>query len=507
MCTTLVEKLLGYGEQIPSKTAVAFRKEQLTYGDLSLKIRQTAAALKELGIGRGDRVLFTAVSKPSTFVLYMGVQYLGGIAVFTDKAGTWENAVSIYEDAEASLFLTTMKQQAVPDGMKVLSQKDFFARAEEMTAFPEFEEPEGEAVAEILFTTGTTGKPKGVMLSFRAVMNILKNTMRGVGIRPEDIVLMPLPLHHSFALRVSRAALYAGGTVVLQNGFAFAKETENNLDQFGCTGIAAVPVSMELLRTQMQEHFYEIMSRFRFIEVGAGALTEEQRKRLSAHLPGVQITNTWGSSETGGVIFTYVHDVASDERRVTTLGKPIDGASIRVIGPDGEEAGKSADRPGKLALSGGMVMSGYWNRPDLTAEALKDGWLITNDLVYLDEDGFVYMLGRSDDIINVGGEKVSPLEIENIASEYEGAGEYACVGIKDPEGLLGQVPVLVAGGIRPGYSEEELRKYLASRMERVKLPARIFTIGALPRNRMQKLDRKAIAAFVAGEISGNKQEK
>ena len=336
MCTTLVEKLLGYGEQIPSKTAVAFRKEQLTYGDLSLKIRQTAAALKELGIGRGDRVLFTAVSKPSTFVLYMGVQYLGGIAVFTDKAGTWENAVSIYEDAEASLFLTTMKQQAVPDGMKVLSQKDFFARAEEMTAFPEFEEPEGEAVAEILFTTGTTGKPKGVMLSFRAVMNILKNTMRGVGIRPEDIVLMPLPLHHSFALRVSRAALYAGGTVVLQNGFAFAKETENNLDQFGCTGIAAVPVSMELLRTQMQEHFYEIMSRFRFIEVGAGALTEEQRKRLSAHLPGVQITNTWGSSETGGVIFTYVHDVASDERRVTTLGKPIDGASIRVIGPDGE---------------------------------------------------------------------------------------------------------------------------------------------------------------------------
>ena len=105
------------------------------------------------------------------------------------------------------------------------------------------------------------------------------------------------------------------------------------------------------------------------------------------------------------------------------------------------------------------------------------------------------MLGRSDDIINIGGEKLSPLEVENIASEYEGAGEYACIGIPDPEGLLGQVPVLFVGQCRESYSAEELRKYLASRLERIKLPAKIIELPVLPRNRMQKLDRKAIAAY------------
>ena len=499
-CETLIQKLEEHAAKAPEKTALAFRKESLTYGQLCERIRQTAAYLKELGVSRGDRVLFTAVSKPEAFVLYLGIQYAGAVAVFTDKSGTAENAFAVYEDSEAVLFLTTLKLKEIPEGIRVMAQKDFFAHAAEMTVYPEYTVPDEEEIAEILFTTGTTGRPKGVMLSYRAVINILKNTMRGVGITDQDVVLMPLPLHHSFALRVSRATLYAGGMIVLQNGFAFAKETEANLDNFGCTGIAAVPVSMELLRTQMQEHFYDIMSRFRFIEVGAGALTVEQRKRLSAHLKNVQITNTWGSSETGGVIFTYVHEVAGDEARVSTLGRPIDGTEIRVIGQDGAAAGDSKDNPGRLALKGGMVMSGYWNRPEQTKEALVDGWLVTNDLVWCDADGYVYMLGRSDDIINVGGEKLSPLEVENIASEYEGAGEYACVGITDPDGLLGQVPVLVVGEMRENYSADDLRKYLATRMERFKLPARILEMDALPRNRMQKLDRKAIAAFVAGEL-------
>ena len=502
-CETLLQKMLEHEGKTPSRRAVAFRKEIVTYAELCGRIRQAAAYLKELGVKRGDRVLFTAMSKPDAFVLYLGIQYLGAVAVFTDKSGTWENAIAVYEDSEAVLFLTTLKVQEIPEGIRVMTQKEFFAKASEMTEFPEYEAPDEEEIAEILFTTGTTGRPKGVMLSYRAVIHILKNTMRGVGITADDVVLMPLPLHHSFALRVSRATFYAGGMIVLQNGFAFAKETEANLDAFGCTGIAAVPVSMELLRTQMQEHFYEIMGRFRFIEVGAGALTVEQRKRLSAHLKNVQITNTWGSSETGGVIFTYVHEVAEDEARVSTLGRPIEGAQIKILGTGEGPVGDSKDNPGRLALKGGMVMSGYWNRPEQTEEALQDGWLITNDLVWQDADGYVYMLGRSDDIINVGGEKLSPLEVENIASEYEGAAEYACVGITDPEGLLGQVPVLLVGGKRDGYSPDELRKYLASRMERFKLPARIFEIDALPRNRMQKLDRKAIAAYVAEQIREN----
>ena len=502
MTSTLVKRVLELAETQPEKTALAFRKEAVSYASFAEQIRKAAALIRSLNVERGARVLYTAVSKPSTFVLYLAIQYAGAVAVPTDKVGTAEHELSLYEDAGASLLITALKMPPVTDGRKVVTQKEFFARLDDAASnvFP-YELPDGEELAEILFTSGTTGKPKGVMLSYRAVWNILNNTRKGVGITEDDIVLMPLPLHHSLALRCSRATLCAGGTLVLQNGFIFASETEKNQKDFRCTGFVAVPVSMELLRGQMQDRFYEIMSAFRFIEIGAGALSVEQRKRLSKNLPGTQITNTWGSSETGGVIFTYVHDVADQESRVSTLGVAIEGAELMFIDPGEEYAaghgapGQSAEYPGRLAIRGGMVMSGYWDRPDLTEDALRDGWLVTNDLTWRDEDGYVFMLGRSDDIINIGGEKLSPLEVENAASEYEEAGEYACIGVPDPDGILGQVPVLFAGKCTPAFSETELRKFLAARMERLKLPAKIFAVEALPRNRMEKLDRKAIAAL------------
>ena len=508
---TLIERVLELAKTSPDSTALAFRKEKLTYGELAEMAQAAAAYMAGLGVKRGDRVLYTAVSKPQTFVFYLAAQYLGAMAVPTDKVGTPEHELDLYRNAGAVLLLTTLKYTEHPKDAQILTQKDFLAECHKrLEAAAEggapvgagipYEYPGDEAISEILFTSGTTGRPKGVMLSYRAVLAILKNTKNGLQITADDVVLMPLPLHHSLALRVSRAVLYAGATLVLQNGFAFAKETENNLSSFGCTGFAAVPVSMELLRSQMQEQFYEIMGRFRFIEIGAGALTVEQRKRLSERLPNTRLTNTWGSSETGGVLFAVVHDVAGSEQRVSTLGKPVEGAKLEVLGDvyeDGVKPGADRDHPGRLALYGPMVMSGYYEMPEQTADALRDGWLVTNDLVYLDADGYVFMLGRSDDIINIGGEKLSPLEVENIASEYEGAGEYACIGIPDPEGLLGQVPVLYVGQCRSDYSAEELRKYLASRMERIKLPTRIIELDKLPRNRMEKLDRRAIAALAA----------
>ena len=163
------------------------------------------------------------------------------------------------------------------------------------------------------------------------------------------VLLLPLPLNHSFALRVLRAVLYSGATLVLQNGFTFAKEVENNIEAYHCTGMACVPTSYEVMKSQMQDMLVPVLSKLSFMEFGAG----------------------------------------------------------------------------------------YWNNPVTTAETLVDGWLVTGDMAYMDEDGNVYMLGRADDIINVGGEKVSPIEVENIACQYEFVKECACIGVADPEGVTG----------------------------------------------------------------------
>lgn len=501
MFDTLIRRIFELSGSQPDKTAVAFKKETVTYRELSEKIRAIGSNLARMGVKRGDRVLFTALSKPEMVSAYLGIQYCGAVAVFIDKNSTPENSAMVYEDAQGALFLTDKPMKDFESRVKLCSLKQLYAAAA-AEPVPEYILPEENDIAELLFTTGTTGKPKGVILSYKSVYHILSNTIEGIGMTPDERLLLPLPLNHSFALRVLRAALYIGATVVLQNGFAFAKEIELNQTAFDCTAMVAVPASMEILRGQMQDQFVPIMSKFRYIEVGAGSLTIEQRKRLTRQLPNTTIFNTWGSSESGGALFTNVTAVAANEKQVGAVGKPLPQVTVRVLDENGVPMEKSdAQHPGRMALKGDMIMAGYWHRDELTAETLKDGWLITSDMVYTDADGYVYMLGRADDIINVGGEKVSPIEVENIASEYEPIRECACIGADDPNGVLGQVPVLFVVTKNADFTEAGMQSFFVSRMERYKLPQHYVILPELPRNRMGKIDRKELRKIWANQGS------
>ena len=352
MFDTLVNRILELSIEQPDKTAVIFKKEQLTYSMLAGKMKSIALKLKALGISNGDRVLFNAVSKPEMVAAYLGIQYCGAIAVFMDKNGTPENAAAIYEDAEGSLFLTDKPMGIYADKCRIYSLKQIYQSDEAGAVELSYDMPKEDNTAELLFTTGTTGKPKGVILTYKSVYNILSNTISGIGIREEERLLLPLPLNHSFALRVLRAVLYMGATVVLQNGFAFAKELETNQQKFECSAMAAVPASMEILNGQLQDKFGEILGRFRYIEIGAGSLTIEQRKRFAKQLPDTVIYNTWGSSETGGALFINVTENVSDPVKVGAVGKPLPNVQVKVLDENGNEIKSDINHHGRMALKG-----------------------------------------------------------------------------------------------------------------------------------------------------------
>lgn len=489
----LINRISWLAKNSPDKLAVAFKAETLTYRQLMQRIEGIARLLQKEGIQQGDRVCFTALSKPEMVAIYLGIQLSGGIAVFLDKNSTPQNMSDICKESGAKLLLTDKPMGEYAEDLPLRPMRALYQESENVTELCEsiLINPDWESIAEILFTTGTTGKPKGVMLSYKAVYHILSNTIQGVGIKESDILLLPLPLNHSFALRVLRAVLYQGATVVLQNGFTFAKEVERNIVLYHCNAMACVPSSFEVMRSQMQESFGTILSNMRFIEFGSGSLTIQQRREITTLLPQTTIYNTWGSSESGGAIFCNISEVVKDENTIGALGRPLDGkVQIKIRGADNVELEGIPSHPGRMLLKGEMQMSGYWNDPEATAQALVDGWLVTGDIAYL-QNGYVFMLGRADDIINVGGEKVSPIEVENIAGQYKWIRECACIGVDDPDGLLGQIPVLFVV-VKNGYFESEFAKYLASKMERFKLPRRFIQIAELPRNRMQKIDRKAL---------------
>lgn len=503
MYQTIVQAVLAHAKETPDKLAIGFKKIRVTYGELGVQVRKFAQKLQqEFGIEKGDFIMISAVSKPEYIVGYLAVQYLGGVSIPIDKSAKLENILDVYEYAQPKILLADGK--VLHEKIRVASLKGVYADCLEI---PEekltvaYQERSDEELSEILFTTGTTGKPKGTMLSVANIYASTHNTWHGVGMQADDVVLLPLPLNHSVGMRVTRTIFYIGATLILQNGFTFAQELEKNIEGFHCTGLVSVPASIELVYRQMQDKFAEIMGNLRYMEFGAGSLSYDMKKKLVNMLPNTKIVNTWGSTETGGAIFLIVSE---NPDKLTALGKPIEGVEVKTVDTEGNEiVARDIDTAGRMVLRGKMQMMGYYKMPEANAQTLVDGWLYTNDMVYLDEDGYIYMLGRADDIINVGGEKVSPVEVENIAQEFEEIRECACIGVDDPDGILGKVPVLYIVPEGSSVNEEELTKFLAERMERYKLPQRYLNIRELPRNRMKKLDRKAL--YRRWEENGDQQ--
>lgn len=504
MYQTIVEAVLRHGENTPDKLAICFKRQRLTYRGLADRVRAFAQLLEEREHVRpGDVVMVSALSKPEYVVALLGVQYLGAAVVPVDKSSLEESLVRLYRFVGPKFILTDSRMRG--EDIRKYSLREWYAAAEALIADEGFEPgripyclPDMDAIGEIIFTTGTTGAPKGAMLSYRNLLSGTHHTRDGVHRHAGNVELLPLPLNHSFGLRVLRTLLYVGATVILQNGFMLSKELETNIEEFGCTGIAIVPASVERLYQNLGERFPEMFDRFHYMEVGAGSLSVGMKQKLLAVIPGVHLYNVWGSSETGGVIFL---DVTEHPEHIASLGKPAPDVEVAMLSGDGKRAAAySPETAGRMVMKGDMQMRGYYKQPDVTAETIVDDYLYTGDLAYLTEDGYVYMLGRADDIINVGGEKVSPIEVENAASLCEGIRECACVGGPDPE--FGQIPVLFVVPEDAQFSESAAKKFLSGRLEQYKLPKRYILVDELPRNSMKKIDRKKLKQLLENGGSG-----
>lgn len=486
---TLVDALNHHAAEQPDKVAVHFRSETLTYAQLRRQAALLGGYLQSLGVSLRDRIMLTGASRPEYLIGLLAVQLIGGTTVPVDRNPKPATLTYIHQLTGAKYYLSTVKNG--PEGIPTLPYADAIAAAAALDTEALPAETDPDRLAELLFTTGTTGRPKGAAHTLRCISANMHNTLTGIGMRPDDILLLPLPLNHSFGMRVLRACLLAGGTLVLQNGFGFARETELNIQTFHCNALACVPSSMDMMLRQMEDRASRIFGPLRYIEFGAGSLSVQRKHFLTQLLPNTELFNTWGSSETGGCLFLHVNRQLD---KAAAVGRPLEGIQVQLLSQSNGTPleGTGPDVVGRLALRGEMQMVGYLGLPEETSEALQNGWLVTNDLVWRDKDGFIYLLGRADDIINVGGEKASPVEIENAASLCPGIVECACIGVADTDGVLGEVPALYLVPENSSFDPATVTKFLSPRLEKFKLPQKFVFVDALPRNAMGKLDRNAL---------------
>ncbi|RDU97295.1 AMP-binding protein [Trinickia dinghuensis] len=353
---------------------------------------------------------------------------------------------------------------------------------------------EATDIALLMYTSGTTGAPKGVLLSHRNLLANARNISVEHRLGPDDRVLASLPLYHINGLVVTLLApLYHGGSVVMTPRFS-ARTFWRDVAGFGCTWINVVPTIVAYLLNGDAPRGFDL-SALKFCRSASAALPGDHHRAFEARF-GIGIVETMGMTETAAPVFSNPYEPA--RRRIGSVGLP-SGGEAKVIDREGREC--VANEPGEIVLRGDQVMRSYYKRPEETAKAFTaDGWLRTGDLGYRDDDGYFYINGRSKELIIKGGENIAPREIDEALLRHPGVLDAAAVGVPDPaygQEIVAFVVLREANGAgAPG--PDELRAHCLRELGRYKTPKEIRFVSELPRGPSGKVQRLKLIAPAPG---------
>lgn len=446
----------------------------LSYADAARRSAQLAHALVGRGVLPGDRVAVRAEKSPEVLLVYIACLRAGAALLPMNTAYTPAEVQHLVTDAEACL---------------VLDDHGLAALVGEAAAMPEVfddvaQSPEG--LAAVVYTSGTTGRPKGAMLSHRNLASNAAALHRIWGFEPDDVLLHALPVFHVHGLFVATHCSIANGSPMVFLPRFDVDAVMGALPR--CTVMMGVPTFYTRLLAD-RRFDAELVRHMRLFVSGSAPLLASDHQQFSART-GHAILERYGMTETSMITSNPLHG----ERRPGTVGMPLPDVEVRVVGDDGAVP---AGAVGGIEVRGPNVFAGYWRRPELNAtEFTADGFFRTGDLGTFDADGYLSIVGRSKDLIISGGLNVYPKEVEEVLDGLEGVAESAVIGLPDADFGEAVVAVLVA---RAGATidPEQVRAATRDRLAAFKVPKRVHVVDALPRNAMGKVEKAKLRAAFA----------
>lgn len=517
----LAERAARLGE----KVAFCDDRSSVSYARLAERTRCLAGNLAGLGVARGDRVLIYLENSVETAESYLATVRAGAVGVCVNPAGALPEIGYLLADSDPRVIITDPAHlghamalvagrgdadggpDGNPDGnssrsgaavtilltgttAEVPANRRLLRYEELATVDPATPPPDDlglDEVAWMLYTSGTTGRPKGVLLTQRSCLWVVAACWAPiVGLREDDLVLSPLPLFHSYALDLCVLAVFAVGA------------SERILPRFSTQRV------LELLATEPYSILPGVPTMFQYLLHGAADSGEEGRFRTralrlalsaGAILPasvnaafeevfGVQLLDGYGITETSTMV---TMNWPTGGRVFGSCGLPVPGVAVRLVDPvTGRDVPAGAE--GELWVSGPNLMRGYYNRPEATGQVLQDGWYRTGDLGRRDPNGFLTISGRTKELIIRGGENIYPAEVEAVLLKADGVADAAVVGAEHPD--LGEVPVAFVVPANPGTLDEQALLAACGReLSKFKIPARFVEIDAIPRTGSGKVMR------------------
>ena len=481
---SIVEAVFHYAEATPDALCIADGQHAYTYAQMRNAVVAAADGLADLGVGKGDCVVVECTQNAAYCVCQQAIGLLGAVFVPFDKKFAAERLEEMIAETDAKCLAGLNGKRASLPFFSVATIKPV---DEDLPCA--FALPRAEDRSELLYSTGTTGKSKGIDLTHANNVAIAENVAGGVEMKSGSVELIPVALSHSHGLRTLYANMVRGNAVVIAAGVTFMKPLFALMEKYRVTAMDLVPSAWRVLRDMGGETLKGFAEQIDYVQLGSAPLTEDDKTSLRALLPHSRLYNFYGSTESGR---TCTYDFAAHPGKPACIGKPACNATVLVVDAERKVlADSSASNTGFLAFKGPMNMTGYWKNQELTDSIMQDGVIYTKDVGYVDPEGWVYMLGREDDVINYGGVKISPEEIESAALHCPGVLDCGCVGKADP--ISGQAPWLY---VQPSEGAEitaaDVGAYLLKNVDRDKLPKQIVVIDKIPRTFNGKLLRREL---------------
>ncbi len=477
----------------PNKTAIVYEDQSYTYKQLDRLVNCTANALRELGVGKGDRVALYLPNIPEFAIAYLGILKIGAIAVSLNVMLKSPEVSYILNDCAAKAIVTTelgrsqvvdadlphLKHILVAEGM-VDGGLDFADLIANASPIARAVEMEWNSPASIVYTSGTTGFPKGATLSHGNIISNISAHNRCCGMNKNDRLLLYVPLFHCFGQNaIFNAGLNVGATIILQRRFDLERVLEN-VDKYKVTMFFGVPtVFIRLINQDISKYNFSSL-RYYFsaaapMPVEIAQMWQEKYKKV--------IHEGYGLTEASPCA-SYNHNF---KYKFGSIGVPIQNVEMKIVDTNGYQV--SPGELGEIVIKGPNVMLGYWNRPQETQEIIRNGWLRSGDIGRMDEEGFFYIADRLKDMINVSGFKVYPTEVENVLYKHYGVAEVAIYGVPDSiKGEIVKANIVVKNGHT--ITEQEIIEFCSRQIASYKIPQAINFVNNLPKNPTGKVMKR-----------------
>ncbi|MBW1999701.1 MAG: long-chain-fatty-acid--CoA ligase [Deltaproteobacteria bacterium] len=500
----------------PHRNFIVFEGEQISYARFNENVNRFANALKKLDVHKGDRIGMLHVNCPQYIEAYFATAKTGAIFVPLNFRAKADELTYMIDNAKAKVLLVgarylDMVRKILPNLPSIETCISVDAGGTEHPSYQDLmnssgsEEPavdiDGDDITLIMYTAGTTGRPKGVPLRHSSFTSYVLENVDPADPEVEERNLLTVPLYHVAGIQAMVTAVYGGRTLVLMRQFE-VKEWLKTVQDQRVTRAMLVPTMLKWIIDDPEFEAYDLSS-LQVITYGAAPMPLSIIRKAVKAMPGVQFINAFGQTETSSTITVlgpedHVIDGTPEEqekklkRLASSIGKPLPDVQVKIVDDQGNAL--PPNQVGEIWAKGPRIMRGYWgDEGKSTAVITKDGWLRTGDRGWMDEEGYVYLAGRSDDIIIRGGENISPEEVEEVLCSHPKVEEAAVIGIPDAE--WGQEVRAVAVTKKgENVDSDEIIEYCRPRLAGFKRPRSVVFVDSLPRNHMGKVLRKELRA-------------